>query len=196
MDIALPEYDNSCSEPGQSIKDTATLFPAGLAYQTAPRIDGGGGGGGGGGGCGGSALLGLIDFEDGNLVGTLSGDADNPWAINSNAACEGTVNGIRAGVNGSGQAKGVDRLSELAFVVPVGATAMTYRYSYPTALDAGDDFHVYVNGVKVKDYETGSGANCALSECIGVSPEDEVKFRCKSGGNNEICSLDQIQFYG
>ena len=131
-----------------------------------------------------------IDFEDGNLVGTLSGGANNPWDINPNAACEGLY-GIRAGENG-----GVDSLSELTFVVPAGASGMTYLYSYPTALDAGDDFHVYVNEVKVKDYETGSGAYCASSECIGVSPGDEVKFRCKSGGNNEICSLDQIQFFG
>ena len=134
-------------------------------------------------------MVDVIDFEDGNLVGALSGSAANPWAINSNAACEGE-NGIRAGENG-----GVDSLSELTFVVPAGASGMTYRYSYPTALDAGDDFHVYINGVQVKDYETGSGAYCALSECIIVSPGDQVKFRCKSGGNNEICSLDQIQFY-
>jgi len=72
-------------------------------------------------------------------------------------------------------------------------TSVAYRYSYPSALDSGDDFHVMVNGSVVKSYETGSGASCA-SDGVQVSAGDILQFRCKSGGNGETCTVDDIVF--
>jgi len=197
---SLPDYDTICSADRKAegnSKDTASLFPSGLAYQNAPRI-GGGGGGGGGGECGSDlTVLKLIDFETGDLVGTLSGGARRPWAIRDAAACNGSSKGITAGIKGD-ENGGVDSESFLSIPstdIPFSTIRMSYYYSYPRSLDRGDDFHVYVNDVLVKTYENGSGASCA-TECISVSANDEVKFKCKSGGNNEICSIDQIRFHG
>ena len=232
----LPDYDMDCSsnrKVGGEVKDTATLYPSGLAYATAPRIGGevttttttttssttsngssttttsgtvttvGSttttttiGNPGSGGACGENhAVKGFLGFEEGTIVpGTISGDAVRPWAINSMGACNGSNNGLTAGVDASG-AKGVDTLSTYTVDVPQGATKMSYFYSYPAALDRGDDFHVVKNNDVVHSYENGPGASCA-SACIDVTPGDVVRFVCKSGGNNELCSIDEIRFQG
>jgi len=131
------------------------------------------------------------DFEDPTVDLTVSGGAARPWAYDSNsvAACEGSL-GITAG-----RSKGVDTESIFTITAPAGATSMTYSYSYPSALDRGDDFHVLIDGNLERSYEAGPGATCA-TDCIDVLEGALVQFRCQSGGNNEICSIDHIQFYG
>lgn len=133
----------------------------------------------------------LIDFEN-NTLGpfALSGGAGNPWTVDAGAACEGTTYGVTAGLGG-----GVDRESYLTMTVPAGVSAVSYHYSYPSALDSGDNFHVLVNGVVKKDYETGPGASCLTDTVAPVLPGDTLVFKCKSGGNGESCSIDQVLFY-
>ena len=156
-----------------------------------------------GGACGEAGLteLLLLDFENGNqfdgptgVTVVLSGGAIRPWAINSMGSCNGSSKGLTAGVDASG-AKGVDSLSELTVTAPTGATKMSYFYSYPSDLDRGDDFHVVVDGTSVGQYETGPGESCA-SNCVDVNGGSVIKFICKAGGNNELCSIDQIRFQG
>ena len=72
---------------------------------------------------------------------------------------------------------------------------MSYFYSYPVALDRGDDFHVVVDGAMVGQYETGPGVSCA-SNCVDVNEGSVIKFKCKASGRNELCSIDQIRFQG
>ena len=85
---------------------------------------------GSGGACGeNNAVKGFLGFEEGTIVpGTISGDAVRPWAINSMGACNGSNNGLTAGVDASG-AKGVDTLSTYTVDVPQGATKMSYFYT-------------------------------------------------------------------
>jgi len=152
-----------------------------------------------GGACGeGLTELLLLDFE-GNQFGvptgvTLSGGALRPWAVNSRGSCNGSSKGLTAGVDTSG-AKGVDSLSELTVIAPAGTKKMSYFYSYPAALDRGDDFHVKVDGTIVGQYETGPGVSCA-SNCVDVNGGSVIKFICKASGLNELCSIDQIRFQG
>merc|ERR1712071_29892 len=75
-----------------------------------------------------------------------------------------------------GKAGGVDSESWLTITAPTGSTSMSYFYSYPNALDRGDDFHVYLNGALVATYENGSGATCA-SECVNLLAGDMVQFK-------------------
>ena len=86
---------------------------------------------GSGGACGENhAVKGFLGFEEGTIVpGTISGDAVRPWAINSMGACNGSNNGLTAGVDASG-AKGVDTLSTYTVDVPQGATKMIYFYYF------------------------------------------------------------------
>ena len=81
----------------------------------------------------------------------------------------------------------------MSVVVPEGASAATYRYSYPSALDRGDDFHVMVNGQVMKSYETGPGETC-VTDSVPVQAGDTLAFRCRSGGNGETCTVDEVQF--
>jgi hypothetical protein len=183
-----PDYDQNCSNNRvDEVKQTASLFPAGLAFQNAPRIgsgDGGGGGGDGGGGDGNTDT----GFDGGNLGAfTLSGSAARPWTADSAVACVGS-HAARAG-----HSRGVDSYSHISIPVPAGASSATYRYSYPSALDRGDDFHVIVNGTVLKSYETGAGANCS-TDTVPVSAGDTLQFRCRSGGNGETCTVDDIVF--
>lgn len=186
LGFATPEYDASCSSARfGEVKETANLFPGGLAYQSAPVIADGNDGGDGGDGGGGN---GDTSFDNGNLgLFALSGSAARPWSADSAVACVGS-HGARAGYNG-----GVDSDSFISIDVPSGATSASYKYSYPSALDRGDDFHVMVNGAVIKAYETGSGANCA-SDTVSVSGGDLLQFRCRSGGNGETCTVDEIVF--
>lgn len=181
----VPDYDYSCEGlRNGEVKQTADLFPA-LAYATAPRIDTSGGGNGGGGGGDNSAT----GFDGGTLgLFKLIGFALRPWTPDSAAACDGTAYGARAGHSG-----GVDFESVLSIQVPEDTTEAGYRYSYPSALDSGDDFHVVVNGQVVHSYETGDGADCATGQ-VAVNPGDTLQFRCRSGGNGETCSIDQVEF--
>lgn len=190
---SVPEYDSSC--PGDrsgEVKQTAQLFPSGLAYQNAPRVDPNGGGGdtGGGGGDtggGGGDDPTLHGFEEGNLGNfVLAGDAQRPWTADSAVACTGNY-AARAG-----HSRGVDSDSLMSLTVPSGVTRASYRYSYPSALDRGDDFHVMVNGQVIKSYETGPGANCAVDQ-VNVQEGDTLSFRCRSGGNGETCTIDDVQ---
>ena len=190
LEYLTPDYDYSCSNRRDGeVKQTALLFPQGLAYQHAVRTGGSGnleGDGGDGVGSGtGNAATG---FDEGSLGSfALSGSAANPWEADTAAACVGS-HGARAGHPG-----GVDSDSTLSIVVPDGASVANYHYSYPTALDRGDDFHVMVNGSVVKDYETGSGANCAV-DAVAVAAGDTLQFRCRSGGKGETCTIDNIVF--
>jgi hypothetical protein len=93
----------------------------------------------------------------------------------------------------AGIAKGVDSQSYLTMTVPVGVTTVSYYYSYTSALDSGDDFHVILNGSLQKFYETGPGASCA-QDSFAVQPNDSLQFLCKSAGIGETCSIDQVQF--
>jgi hypothetical protein len=188
--FAVPDYDAFCApDRAGEVKETAVLFPSGLAYQNAPRIDTSGGGGGDGGGDGGGGTGSTsISFDDGTLGDfQLEGDGLRPWQANATAACNGAY-GAMAGVPG-----GVDMESFLTLTVPAGVSRVTYRYSYPSALDRGDDFHVIVNGAVRKSYETGSGAQCA-TDSLPVTPGDELRFKCRSGGNGETCAVDEIVF--
>jgi hypothetical protein len=188
-----PEYDTLCSNNRQGeVKNTASLFPTGLAYQNAPRIDnsGSGGGGSGGDGSGGDGDgNNNTGFDDGTLGAfALSGSAVRPWVADSTVACTGT-HAARAGHSG-----GVDSDSTISIMnVPAGTTSASYQYSYPPALDRGDDFHVIVNGAVIKSYETGAGANCA-TDSVSVSGGDSLHFRCRSGGKGETCTVDNIIF--
>jgi len=77
----------------------------------------------------------LIDFEDGTLGPfVVSGGANNPWELDANASCGGSV-GVTAGLPG-----GVDRESFLTMTVPAGVSTVEYIYSYPSALDSGETF--------------------------------------------------------
>ena len=214
LSIAMPDYDGDCSanRGGTESIRTAQEYPGGLAYQNAKRI----------GGAttttlatttastsAGSTVTGdttttssttssaitttapplLIDFEDGTLGPfTLSGGADNPWKVDAGAACEGTAYGVTAGLGG-----GVDRESYLTMTVPAGVSTVSYRYSHTSALDSGDDFHVLVNGVKQREYDTDDMTSCA-PDSVSVLPGDTLVFKCKSGGNGESCSIDQVFF--
>ena len=182
----VPDYDTACSmDRLGEVKQTALLFPGGLAHATAPRIDPDDGGGGGDGP--GDPSSGT-DFEDGTLGDfQLWGDAQRPWTADSAAACVGSY-GARAG-----HSRGVDSDSTMSVVVPEGASAATYRYSYPSALDRGDDFHVMVNGQVMKSYETGPGETC-VTDSVPVQAGDTLAFRCRSGGNGETCTVDEVQF--
>ena len=93
----------------------------------------------------------------------------------------------------AGHSRGVDSDSYISTTVPASASSVTYQYSYPSALDRGDDFYVIVNGAVVKSYERGAGANCA-SDTVAVSEGDILQFRCRSGGNGETCTVDEIVF--
>ena len=185
---SVPDYDTACSmDRLGEVKQTALLFPGGLAHATAPRIDPDGGGGGGGGDDPGDPSNGT-DFEDGTLGDfQLSGDAQRPWTADSAAACVGSY-GARAG-----HSRGVDSDSTMSVVVPEGASSATYRYSYPSALDRGDDFHVMVNGQVMKSYETGPGETC-VSDSVPVQGGHTLTFRCRSGGNGETCTIDEVVF--
>jgi hypothetical protein len=184
----VPDYDIDCSNDRiGEVKETATLFPGGLAYENAPRIDAGGGGGGGGGGEGsGNSATG---FDNGDLGDfTESGSAKRPWTADSAAACAGSAYGARAGHSG-----GVDSESFMSIQVPEGATIASYSYSYPSALDRGDDFHVIVNEEVIHSYETGPGESCSTGS-VTVNPGDTLQFRCRSGGNGETCAVDEVVF--
>lgn len=136
----------------------------------------------------------LIDFEDNTLGGFVesgsgfSGSASNPWTPDASAACDGTSFGVKAGDPG-----GVDSESFLTLNAPAGATSMTYFYSYPIGLDAGDDFHVIINAVVERSYETGPGATCEM-DTLPLAGGDIVEFYCKSGGLGETCAIDQVCF--
>ena len=52
-----------------------------------------------------------------------------------------------------------------------------------------------VNRVALKSYEAGPDETC-VKEDIVVSAGDSVVFKCKSGGNNEVCSIDEVNFCG
>lgn len=112
LSFSVPNYDSTCSlDVGEVNKQTASLFPDGLAYATTPRIvvpaptptppsP-----------TGGNSLL--TDFEDGNLGGfVLSGGANNPWELDANASRGGNFR-VTAGLPG-----GVDRESYLTMTVP------------------------------------------------------------------------------
>lgn len=191
MNFNVPEYDTGCSlDRSGEVKNTANLFPNGLVYRNAPRIGSANGntGGGGGGGCASNSIL-LVDFEDDTIgLFVLTGDAQRPWVVDAAAACDNTSKGMRAG-----HSKGVDSVSKLTMSVPAGATQVTYYYSYPSALDSGDDFHVSVNGNVIKEYETGDGTTCG-TDTIVVIENDMLEFTCKSRGIGETCAIDQIQF--
>jgi len=120
----------------------------------------------------------------------LSGGAKRPWTYREEGACGDSSLGLMAGFN-----KGVDFESSVLITAPSGTTSMNYFYSNPSALDVDDDFHVLVNDVVVKSYETENEANCAL-DCIDLTGGDIVRFFCRSGGNGETCSIDRIRFYG
>ncbi|MFT5393243.1 MAG: hypothetical protein ACI8PT_003444, partial [Gammaproteobacteria bacterium] len=193
LNFLTPSYDQTCSNQREDeVKQTANLFPGGLAFQNAPRIgsDGGGGDGGGDGDGGGGGGGGNVDtgFDAGNLGAfTLSGSAARPWTADSTVACTGS-HAARAG-----HSRGVDSDSYISITVPATASSVTYQYSYPSALDPGDDFHVIVNGAVVKSYETGAGANCS-TDTVAVSGGGTLQFRCRSGGNGETCTVDEIVF--
>jgi hypothetical protein len=175
-----PDYDYNCSNTRSGeVKETGALFPAGLAYQNAPRIGSGGGGSGSNGDTG---------FDNGDLGSfVLSGSAARPWTADASAACVGS-HAARAGYAG-----GVDADSFITMDVPTGTSSASYSYSYPSALDRGDDFHVIVNGAVVKSYETGPGANCT-NDSVSVSGGDTLQFRCRSRGIGETCTVDDIVF--
>jgi hypothetical protein len=181
LGFSTPAYDPACSKArGTEVKNTQELFPDGLAFLTAPRIGDSSGGGGEG-----SAETG---FDDGTLGAfTLSGSAKRPWTADSAVACSGS-HAARAGHSG-----GVDSDSTISITVPDGVTTASFEYSYPSALDRGDDFHVRVNGATVRSHETGPGANCA-ADSVAVSPGDLLEFRCRSGGKGETCTVDSIAF--
>lgn len=184
LNFSTPSYDDSCiNDREDEVKQTASLFPTGLAFQNAPRI--GNGGGDGDDGDEGNSDTG---FDGGNLGAfTLSGSAARPWTADSAVACVGS-HAARAG-----NSRGVDSDSTISITVPATANTVTYRYSYPSALDRGDDFHVILNGMVVKSYETGAGANCS-TDTVPVSGGDILQFRCRSGGNGETCTVDDIVF--
>ena len=184
LGFGTPDYDLTCSDGRLGeVKNTAELFPAGLAFHNAPRIGEGGGGGGGGGGESGS-----VNFESGNIEPfSLTGSAVRPWRIDSSAACTGSY-GVKAGDPG-----GVDGETTLTLSVPADTTQIEYRYSYPAALDRGDDFHVRINDSVVRSYETGPGEVCATDRLL-VTPGDQLSFYCKSGGRRETCAVDDVVF--
>lgn len=184
LTFAEPEYDTSCSNSrAGEVKNTADLFPGGLAYQNATRITTATGGG----DVEGNSETG---FEAGNLGNfTLVGDsAANPWSADSGAACVGAY-AARAG-----HPSGVDSDSSIRLEIPDGVKSITYKYSYPSALDTGDDFHVIVNdSVVVREYETGPGTNCS-EDTIVVAGGGSLTFRCRSSGLGETCTVDEIVF--
>ena len=112
----------------------------------------------------------------------------NHWVLDATAGCGGTSTGVKAGDPG-----GVDTYSFLSMTVPAGVSTMSYYYSYPSALDIGDDFHVIVDGFVLREYETGPGATCA-TDSVPVAPGVTVSFYCRSGGLGETCAIDQVQF--
>ena len=104
------------------------------------------------------------------------------------SGCDGTSNGAKAG-----DPAGVDGESILSMTVPAGVTTMSYFFSYPSALDPGDSFHVIVGAVTVREYETGPGATCA-TDSVSVTPGLTVSFLCDTGGLGETCAIDQVEF--
>lgn len=184
LNFLTPSYDQFCSNQREDeVQQTANLFPGGLAFQNAPRI-------GGDGDDGGDSVDGNVDtgFDAGNLGAfTLSGSAVRPWTADSTVACAGS-HAARAG-----HSRGVDSDSYISITVPATASSVTYQYSYPSALDRGDDFHVILNSAVVRSYETGAGANCS-TDTVAVSGGDVLQFRCRSGGNGETCTVDDIVF--
>lgn len=178
LSFATPDYDLSCSnDRSGEAKQTAELFPAGLAFQNAPRIGGGGGG-----------QTSTVDFENGSTDPfSVTGAAVRPWQIASSAACTGSY-GVKAGDPG-----GVDGETLMTLTVPADTSQVEYRYSYPAALDRGDDFHVRVNNNVARSYETGPGEACATDRLL-VAPGDQLSFYCKSGGRGETCAIDDVIF--
>lgn len=112
----------------------------------------------------------------------------------SNAACDGTSQGIVAGDAN----KGVQGETSLNVVAPLGATSMTYFYSHDVNNLGEFDFQVIVNYVIVRDY-TGAAISCQ-QDCIFVSEGDLIRFSCAnpvdSGNGAFSCSLDEVQFFG
>lgn len=151
---------------------------------------------GAGGACGDDLeVLAFYDFEDGSYGGgTRSGTALRPWAIHRMSACNGSEKGISAGIDGD-RAGGVDSETYFTVTSPPRTTVMSYFFSMSRTLDSGDDFHVIVNGNRVASYELRGDTDCA-SVCLNVPENVDVTFYCKSGGNNELCHIDQIRFQG
>ena len=88
---------------------------------------------------------------------------------------------------------GVDSDSVMTVIVPPGVSSDTFRYSYSSALDVGDDVYVMVNGALLRSYEAGPGAERAV-DYVSVSPGDELQFCCRSGGKDETCMVDDLVF--
>jgi hypothetical protein len=186
LSFTSPDYDSSCTNGRVGeVRNTAELFPQGLAYQNAPRIGDGGGSGGGNTGEG-NAATGFDGGDLGDFV--LSGSAVRPWAADSAVACVGS-HAARAG-----HSRGVDSASSIRVPIPAGTVSITYNYSYPRALDTGDDFHVILDDSQVvREYETGPGTTCA-EDTVDVAGATSLTFRCRSGGNGETCTVDHIVF--
>mmetsp|Transcript_39615 Transcript_39615/g.60909 ORF Transcript_39615/g.60909 Transcript_39615/m.60909 type:complete len:627 (+) Transcript_39615:162-2042(+) len=136
------------------------------------------------------------DFEDGSMSGwSVSGSGSNKWRVVSGSDCIGSK-GVKAGpATGSNV--------NMYRTVPAGMTKMSYMYRIPNTFESSDRLWVYVNGVKVRQYEdigdirnNGTGGLCHV-DVVNVQPGQQVKFTARSTSttNNEYWEIDEIVFY-
>ena len=152
--------------------------------------------------CDAGTPLVLYDFDSSSLdlnSGPFSLDSIEgpdppvqPWERDTNRGCNGSAAGVTAGR----QTGGVDEDSILIIDIPPGATSVSYFYSYPSALDTTDQFHVMLDstGNIVQQYQSGPGETC-VEACLDISGSTTLQFRCTARGRNERCTIDEVQFY-
>ena len=152
-------------------------------------------------------------YDGSSLSGVTVIDTDifngySPWQVDNSAGCGGTGSQFTAGLN-----NGVDRRTTLRILVPDGATSVQYYYSHQD-LDGNDDFIIFWDvedpepeswsnlgdyrgtGTEVERYGEGAGDETCIQVCLSIpSGTSTLDILCRSRGNTETCSIDQIQFF-
>jgi hypothetical protein len=138
------------------------------------------------------------DFDDtGEILDSyLSGSPNKPWKYDGGSACLGSSKGLRA--------EDVDFETIVSVTAPPGTRSMTFMYGFERREDspATYTYEVIVDGtsnvIVSGPSDPGAGTekvDCA-SDCLYVSEEDVVQFRCFSDATEEKCRLDHVQFWG
>jgi hypothetical protein len=103
-----------------------------------------------------------------------------------------------AGQSNNGKRGGVDDETWFTVYAPDGAGSFDFMYNRNLLDSNFDRFQVFVNGAIVHSFHGGNSLfvdGCMLATCVVVQPGDEVKFLCKSRGQEEWCSIDNLRFY-
>ena len=132
----------------------------------------------------------------------------SPWQVDNSAGCGGTGSQFTAGLN-----TGVERFTTLSIPVPAGATSVQYYYTHQN-LDGNDDFiivwdaedpgpgwsglanYLGTTGTEETRYGEGGADETCVQVCLPIpAGTTTLDILCKTRGNTETCSIDQIQFF-